>query len=387
MISLLLAIIYLAFISLGLPDSLLGAAWPIMHQDLSVSLSYAGMLSMIISGGTIISSIFSDALTRKLGTGLVTAISVLLTACALFGFSASNSFIILCAFGIPYGLGAGTIDAALNNYVALHYSSKHMSWLHCFWGVGASISPYIMGYALSSGLGWRKGYGIISIIQIVLTIVLFLSLPLWQERTAAHDNSTISAKPIGLIKTLKIKGIFTTLLIFFSYCALESTAGLWISSYLVDNRSMTGESAAFFGSLFYLGITIGRFVCGFITDKLGDKIMIRIGTSIMLLGVILILLPLNISVTALTGIIITGIGAAPVYPSLIHATPSHFGKENSQAVIGIQMASAYIGTTFMPPLFGLLAEHISIALYPIYLLLFLILMIVFSEKLNKVVAK
>ncbi|MBE5878197.1 MAG: MFS transporter [Lachnospiraceae bacterium] len=387
MVSLLLAIIYLAFISLGLPDSLLGASWPIMHKELSVPLSYAGMLSMIISGGTIISSIFSDALTRKLGTGLVTAISVLLTACALFGFSISNSFVILCILGIPYGLGAGTIDAALNNYVALHYSSRHMSWLHCFWGVGASVSPYIMGYALSSGLGWRNGYGIISVIQIVLTIILFLSLPLWQKRTTSQTGGEASAGPLGLMATLKLQGVITVLLIFFSYCAFESTAGLWISSYLVENRGMAGESAAIFGSLFYLGITIGRFVCGFITNQFGDKAMIRIGSFIMLLGVIFILIPLNTSITALIGIIIIGLGAAPVYPSLIHATPNHFGKENSQAIIGIQMASAYIGTTLMPPLFGLLAEHISIALYPIYLLLFLILMIVFSEKLNKVVAK
>ncbi|MBQ7943807.1 MAG: MFS transporter [Lachnospiraceae bacterium] len=386
MVSLLLAIIYLAFISLGLPDSLLGAAWPIMHEELSVPLSYAGMLSMIISGGTIVSSILSDRLTRKFGTGLVTAVSVFLTAAAMFGFSISNSFLMLCLFGIPYGLGAGAIDAALNNYVALHYNSRHMSWLHCFWGVGTSISPYIMGYALNSGMGWHTGYGIISVIQIALTVVLFFSLPLWQKREAASADGEASTKPLRLVDAVKIKGVIPVLLTFFSYCALESTAGLWISSYLVENRAMAAQTAATFGSLYFLGITVGRFFSGFVTDRLGDKTMIRLGAVIMLIGIAALLLPTKASLPALIGIVIVGLGAAPVYPCVIHSTPYHFGKENSQAIIGIQMATAYIGSTFMPPLFGLLAEHIAIALYPFYLLFFLILMIVFSEKLNKVVA-
>lgn len=387
MVSLLLAIIYLAFISLGLPDSLLGASWPIMHKELSVPLSYAGMLSMIISGGTIISSILSDRLTRRFGTGLVTSVSVFLTAAAMFGFSVSNSFGLLCIFGIPYGLGAGAIDSALNNYVALHYSSRHMSWLHCFWGVGTSISPYIMGYALNSGMGWHTGYMIISVIQITLTLLLFLSLPLWKKRESITTSEEASTKPLKIIDAIKIKGVIPLLLTFFSYCALESTAGLWISSYLVENRAMSTDIAASFGSLFFLGITIGRFLSGFITEKFGDKTMVRMGALIMLVGIISILIPTKISLPALIGIMIIGFGAAPIFPCIIHSTPSHFGKENSQAIIGIQMATAYIGNTFMPPLFGLLAEHISIALYPFYLLLFLILMIVFSEKLNKVVTK
>ncbi len=387
MVSLLLAIIYLAFISLGLPDSILGSAWPIMHKELSVPLSYAGTLSIIISGGTIVSSILSDTLTRRFGSGLVTAVSTLLTAAAMIGFSVSDSFALLCIFGIPYGLGAGAIDATLNNYVALHYSSRHMSWLHCFWGVGTTISPYIMGYALNSGMGWHTGYSIISVMQIALTVVLFLSLPIWQKRETISADGEVSAQPLKLIDAIRIKGVIPILLTFFSYCALESTAGLWISSYLVENRSLAVQTAATLGSLYFLGITVGRFLSGFITDRFGDKTMVRLGAVIMIIGVVSILLPIKSSLPALIGIVVVGLGAAPVYPCLIHSAPNHFGKENSQAIIGIQMATAYIGSTFMPPLFGLLAEHITIALYPFYLLFFLICMIVFSEKLNKVVAK
>lgn len=387
MISLLLAIIYIAFISLGLPDSLLGSAWPVMYRELSAPISYAGIISMIISGGTIISSLFSDKLTRKLGTGLVTAISVFLTAAALFGFSVSNSFIMLCVFAVPYGLGAGAVDAALNNYVSLHYSSRHMSWLHCFWGVGASISPYIMGYAIGSGHGWRTGYGIVSAIQIVLTVFLFFSLPLWKKKTSVSPDSEDYEAPLGLADALKIKGVVSVLITFFSYCAFESTCGLWASSYLAEYRGLDSQTAANFASLFFLGITLGRFLNGFIVDKMGDKTMIRIGAVTMLLGILFIGLPRNTSITALIGLMIAGLGAAPVYPSIIHSTPENFGKENSHAIIGIQMACAYVGSTFMPPVFGFLAENITIALYPIYLVCFVILMLVMSEILNKIITK
>ena len=387
MISLLLAIIYIAFISLGLPDSLLGSAWPVMYRELSAPISYAGIISMIISGGTIISSLFSDKLTRKLGTGLVTAISVFLTAAALFGFSVSNSFIMLCVFAVPYGLGAGAVDAALNNYVSLHYSSRHMSWLHCFWGVGASISPYIMGYAIGSGHGWRTGYGIVSAIQIVLTVFLFFSLPLWKKKTSVSPDSEDYEAPLGLADALKIKGVVSVLITFFSYCAFESTCGLWASSYLAEYRGLDSQTAANFASLFFLGITLGRFLNGFIVDKMGDKTMIRIGAVTMLLGILFIGLPRNTSITALIGLMIAGLGAAPVYPSIIHSTPENFGKENSHAIIGIQMACAYVGSTFMPPVFGFIAENITIALYPIYLVCFVILMLVMSEILNKIITK
>lgn len=385
MVSLLLAIIYIAFISLGLPDSLLGSAWPVMYKELNAPISYAGIISMIISAGTIVSSLFSDKITRKLGTGLVTAISVLLTASALFGFSISNSFFLLCLFAVPYGLGAGAVDAALNNYVALYYNSRQMSWLHCFWGVGASISPYIMGYAIGAGHGWRNGYSMVSIIQIFLTVILFLSLPLWKRKTVVTPEGEDYEAPISLKDALRIKGVVFVLISFFAYCAFESTAGLWISTYLVENRGMNSETAANFASLFYLGITFGRFLCGFIADKIGDKNMIRIGVATMFVGVVFIALPMNVTIIALIGLMIAGLGAAPVCPCIIHSTPNNFGKENSHAIIGIQMASAYVGSTFMPPVFGFLAEHVDAAIYPFYLLIFVVLLFVMSEKVNRVV--
>ncbi len=384
MISLLLVIIYIAFISLGLPDSLLGSAWPVMYSELGVPLSYMGMLSMIIAFGTIVSSLMSDFLTKKLGTGLVTTISVFMTAAAMFGFSMSDSYVLLCIWAVPYGLGAGAIDAALNNYVALHFASRHMSWLHCFWGVGASVSPYIMGYCLTSGAGWKMGYRSVSIIQIILTVMLFLSLPMWKKRSSDENNPENKASS-GIISSLKITGVPLVLITFFSYCALESTAGLWASSYLCEYKGVSEETAAGFASLFYLGITAGRFVCGFISERFGDKNLIRFGLSVIAAGIMLLILPLGSYMSSLAGLIIIGLGCAPIYPSIIHATPSNFGKENSQSIIGIQMASAYVGTTFMPPLFGFLAGKIGLWIYPVYLIVFAVLMIIMSERLNSVV--
>ena len=387
MASFLIAIIYIAFISLGLPDSLLGSAWPVMYGQLDVPLSYMGIISMIISAGTIVSSFASDFITRKLGTGLVTAISVLMTAAALFGFSVAGSFALLCVIAVPYGLGAGAVDAALNNYVALHYSSKHMSWLHCFWGVGAAISPYIMGFCLTSGAGWQKGYFSVSIIQIALTAALFLSLPLWKKRSSATDGNIHSetSKPLGIKGAFKIKGVPFVLAAFFCYCSMEATTGLWASSYLKEYRGTSEETAAMFASLFYLGITFGRFICGFVADKLGDKKLIRIGIMGAIFGIVLIILPVHTDIPALGGLVITGIGCAPVYPSIIHSTPSNFGKENSQSVIGIQMAFAYIGTTLMPPFFGIIADNVGVFMYPFYLLFFAAALGVMSELLNKTV--
>lgn len=385
MYSLLLVIIYIAFISLGLPDSLLGSAWPVMYKELNVPVSYAGIISMIIAGCTIISSLLSDKMTKKLGTGLVTGLSVLTTAIALFGFSISGKFYLLCLFAIPYGLGAGGVDAALNNYVALNYASRHMSWLHCFWGVGTAISPYIMSYCLTGSGSWNSGYKYVGILQIVLTIILFASLPLWKKHSDDISDSAEGSEKRKFSDIFHIKGVKFVLVTFFGYCALESTAGLWASSYLAEYKGIDAETAAKFASLFYLGITAGRFICGFIADRLGDKKLIRIGICIIIIGVILTGLPISYSTLSLIGLVIIGFGCAPIYPSIIHATPFNFGKENSQAVIGIQMASAYVGSTFMPPLFGILSEKISISLYPIYLLIFAFLMLISSEKLNSVV--
>ena len=381
--SLLLGIIYLSFISLGLPDALLGAAWPDMYPEFQVPVSYAGMISMIIAFGTIISSLQSDRLTKKFGTGKVTAVSVGITAFALWGFSISHSFWMLCLWAIPYGLGAGAIDVALNNYVALHYSSKHMSWLHCFWGVGTIISPYIMSYALTTS-SWQNGYRMVSFLQMGITMILFVTLPVWKVNKTAEQQEE-QHEVIGIRGAVKIKGVPQLLLGFFSYCALESTLILWSSSYLVGAKGISAERAAAYAALFCSGITLGRFLAGFVTEKLGDHKMIRLGTTILLAGCAAVLLPIPSDTAALAGLVVMGIGCAPVYPSIIHATPANFGEKNSQAIIGIQMASAYVGSTFMPPVFGLIANHISITLLPVYVLIFIVLMFFMVEKTFRLV--
>ncbi len=387
MFQILLAIIYLAFISLGLPDGLLGAAWPSMYQQLGVPVSYAGVISVIIALGTIVSSLQSDRLTRALGTGKVTLISVALTAIALFGFSTSHSFLMLCIWAIPYGLGAGSVDASLNNYVALHYESRHMSWLHCMWGIGASVGPYLMGLALVGGHGWTAGYRYVGLIQIGLTLILLLSLPLWKGRNEApgmdSDEPTLS-QPLSLKEIIAIPGAKSVMICFFCYCALETTAGLWASSYMVLAKGIAAETAAQFASLFYIGITVGRAANGFLTMRFSDTTMIRFGQLVMLGGIILTFLPWQ--PTTLVGLIVIGLGCAPVYPCIIHSTPAHFGAERSQAIIGVQMASAYTGSCLMPPVFGLIANHLNPALFPVFLLVILLLMLVMHEKLVKVVS-
>ena len=385
MFQLLLAMIYLAFISLGLPDSMLGAAWPDMYAEFGVPLSYAGILSAIIAAGTIVSSLQSDRLTLKLGTGKVTAISVAMTALALFGFSTTHNFWLLCLWAIPYGLGGGSVDASLNNYVALHYESRHMSWLHCMWGVGAATGPYIMGYALTGGLGWNKGYRIVSVMQMVLTVLLFLSLPLWRKKEV-HKETGETRKPMALKDVLRIRGAKEVLICFFCYCAIEQTAGLWASSYLNLYKGIPIETAASFASMFYIGITVGRAISGFVTMKLSDIQMIRMGQGFIFLGILIMMLPLD-SYTSLAGLLMIGLGCAPIYPCIIHSTPEHFGEDKSQAVIGVQMAFAYIGTLAMPPLFGVIANVIHVALLPLYLLVIMILMVGMHEALIKVTAK
>ncbi|MGX7197146.1 MFS transporter [Enterococcus olivae] len=384
MYSLLLVIIYMAFISLGLPDSLVGSAWPVMQTSLNVPLSYAGLITMIIAGGTIVSSLLSDRLTKRFGAGLITAVSVLITAVALLGFSWSNSFYLLCFWAVPYGLGAGAIDAALNNYVALNYASRHMSWLHCFWGVGAAASPYIMSYYLTTHASWQQGYRAVGIIQLVLTVGLFLSLPLWKvNKNVVTEEAEKHPQALTLNNILKIRGLPWMLWSFFAYSTVEQTTGLWASSYLVQQRAIDPEIAARFASFFFLGITMGRFFSGFVSDRLGDKQLIRVGIGGILLGIFCIFLPLPVDVLAFSGLIIIGLGCAPIYPAIIHATPTNFGRQNSQAVIGVQMASAYLGTTFMPPFFGFLANKIDLGLYPFYLLLFTVFMLYCTERLNR----
>ncbi|HIQ87980.1 MAG TPA: MFS transporter [Candidatus Scatomorpha gallistercoris] len=381
MYSLLLAIIYLAFISLGLPDALLGSAWPSMYVQFGVPVSYAGAISMIIAVGTVVSALMSDALTRRLGTGRVTAISVLLTAAALFGFSISSSFWMLCLWAVPYGIGAGCVDAALNNFVALHYASRHMSWLHCMWGIGASVGPYVMGYALSGGHGWPAGYRYIAVIQAALTVILLLSLPMWKRGVqAAQDGEEQGERP-GFRALIRTPGAKSIMLAFFCYSAIENTSGLWASSFLVLHHGISEELAARFASLFYIGITAGRALCGFITAKLSDTSMIRLGQGVLLLGAALLIVPVDEA--ALAGLVLIGLGCAPIYPSIIHSTPEHFGASRSQAMIGLEMASAYTGTTLMPPLFGLIANHIDVGLLPCFLLVFWLIMLLAHERVVK----
>ena len=376
---LLLIVIYLSFISLGLPDSLLGAAWPTMQQALAVPISRAGWLSMIISSGTVISSLCSGRLLKRFGTGAVVSGSVMLTAAALFGFSVSKGFAMLCLAAVPYGLGAGAVDAALNHYVALHFAARHMSWLHCFWGVGAALSPYIMSVFLQDG-NWQGGYRAVSVIQIVLTLVLFFSLPLWKRKgDASRETEQSAEKALPMRELLRVRGVRQILTAFFCYCALECTAGLWASSFLVYERGVDERTAARFASLFYIGITAGRFLCGFVSERLGDRRMIRLGLLGIAAGVLLLLLPLPRGF-ALAGLLTVGFGCAPVYPSQIHATPDLFGKSQSQSLIGMQMASAYIGTTLMPPLFGVIADRAGLKIFPLYLLFFLVLLALLTEQ-------
>ena len=380
MVHLLLAVIYLSFISLGLPDALLGSAWPSMYVRLGVPVSFAGIISMTIALGTVVSSLQSGRLTRRFGAGRVTAFSVGLTALALAGFSLSGSFWQLCLWAVPYGLGAGAVDAALNNYVALHFASRHMSWLHCMWGVGASLGPSLMSHALTSGRGWPMGYRWIAFLQAGLTALLVLSLPLWRTG-AGRDGEEAPSRALTLGQVLRIPGVRSMMAAFFCYCALEQTAGLWASSYLTLEKGVSPERAAGYASLFFLGVTGGRALSGFLTLALNDRQMVRLGQAAAALGILALLLPAGGEAAALAGLVLVGLGCAPIYPCFIHATPDHFGAENSQAVIGVQMASAYVGTCLMPPLFGLIASHVTPALFPAYLLAVLAVMTLAHEGL------
>ena len=396
MFSILLFMIYLAFVSLGLPDALLGSAWPIMYQEFAVPVSYSGTVFMIICGGTILSSLNSEKLNRRFGTGKITAFSVLLTAVALFGFSISHSFLMLCLFAIPYGLGAGSVDAALNHYVALHYSSRHMSWLHCMWGLGASVGPYIMGFVLQRGEPWNRGYLIVSIIQFILAIILFCSLSLWKKNPEELKENSANApgamegkatsdgaeapkqKALSLKEVFAIPGAKESLASFYGYCALEQTVGLWAGSFMVLALGMEEKLAASYVALFYFGITFGRFLSGFFTMKWKDEQMVLGGSAIVFFGIFLLFTPWS-KALVLPALILIGLGCAPVYPSVIHSTPYNFGVEHSSALIGAQMAAAYVGTLIMPPLFGVLGRSFSMKLFPYYSM-FLLLFMVFTYR-------
>ena len=406
MLTLLLVIIYIAFISLGLPDSVLGAAWPSMFDLLQVPAGYGGIITMIIAGSTILSSLASNFLNKKLGTGRVMVISVAITAAALFGFSLSSHFWQLCLIAVPYGLGAGSVDAALNNYVALHYKPRHMSWLHCFWGVGTMIGPVVMSRFIASGGVWTQGYRAIAIFQVILTGVLLASLPLWKagrygerslsltnefpKETRCADENTVSStlpadeeSPVTLKSAVKNPGVISAVLTFLCYCAIESSVGFWATTYMVFARGIELKLATSWAMLFYVGITLGRFLNGFVSERFGDKNMIRFGAIVIFAALIMLALPLVSKWAVFAALILAGLGCAPIYPCMIHSTPIRFGKENSQALIGLQMACAYTGSTFCPPIFGIIVQKLSVSLLPFYGLFFVILLLVLSEHLNR----
>jgi len=393
MTTFLLVIIYLAFISLGLPDSLLGVAWPVMKSDYGAPLETAGFLFMAIAGGTIISSLASGKILKRFGTGQVTFVSVLMTAGALLGFNFAPSVLWLFLFAIPLGLGAGAIDAGLNDYVATHYKAHHMSWLHCFWGVGATFGPIIMAQFISGQNTWRNGYFTIAAIQFTLAIILFFTLPLW-NRVVKNNNTTSNEEIVdsdeiirdGEVKPLQIKGVKLALASFLFYCGVEATVGLWGSSYLVNVREIPVAVAAQWVSFYYAGITIGRFLTGFITFKYSNRSLIRTGQLLALTGAIFLFLPLP-SVFSLVGFIMIGLGLAPIFPCMLHETPTRFGKKHSQTIMGYQMAVAYTGSTFLPPLLGFMASYTTIGIFPICIILIIAAMLLSSEKLNVLLTK
>ena len=383
--SLLLFIIYLAFISLGLPDSLLGAAWPAMFEGLNVPIDYAGIISMIVAAGTVVSSLFSGKVIQSFGVAAVTTFSVLMTALALMGFSLSGEFLYLCLLAIPLGLGAGAVDSALNNYVALHHEARHMNWLHSFWGVGAAIGPMIMAGHLVSGASWTKGYKTVAWIQLGLVMILVLSLPLWVRNKRRQEANSEEKSPSLFTMLLTFPGLKPALMVFFCYCTIEATFGLWGASYLVFEKGYEADQAARLTSLYFLGITIGRFFSGFLTAHFSNKQLVYLGQGVIGLGLGLLFLPF--SFTTISGFLLVGLGCAPIFPSLLHETPVNFGEKNSQFIMGIQMASAYVGITLMPFLFGKIAFFTGYGFLLGFLGIFLVLIFTMTRTMNQKVTQ
>ena len=377
MSSLLLAVIYLIFISLGLPDSLLGSGWPKMQAVFSVPSSYAGYASMTISFMTIISALLSPRMIKHFHTKWITIVSIGLTIAGLLGFSMCSRYWMLFIFAVPYGLGAGAIDASVNHYVANNYSGSVMNFLHCFYGVGAVISPYIMALALKYAR-WNEGYSWTSYIQMFILFVCVISLPLW--KTNGKEEEEDHSDSVGIKEALKVPAVIFTLIAFYAYCAGEATCFLWTPSYFAGTKSgLSAETIASFGSLIFGGLMLGRLISGFISNKLGDRRLIRIGIFVELLGIIMVFLPVESYMVAAAGFVVIGTGMGPVYPAIQHMAPANFGKKYSAAVIGLQMAAAYVGSTFMPMIFGLLQQKIGIAIMPTYLLIFAIINFVMLE--------
>lgn len=378
MYSLLLAVIYLIFISLGLPDSLLGSGWPTMRVAFGVPSSYAGYVAMAISFMTIISALISPRIIRRFHTKWIVIVSIMLTVVGLLGFSFSTSYGMLYLFAVPYGLGAGSIDASVNHYVANYYSGSVMNFLHCFYGVGAVISPNIMALALSKAK-WNEGYRWTAYIQLGILLICILSLPLWKKNEGSVEAE--EEEQAGIREALKVPGVALTLIAFFAYCSGEATCFLWTSSYFAGTKEgLSAGTIASFGSLIFGGLMFGRVISGFTSNKLGDRLLIRVGNAVELVGIVMVMLPIKHYLPAAIGFVVIGTGMGPVYPAVQHMAPANFGKRNSAAVIGLQMASAYVGSTFMPMVFGILQEHIGIAIMPFYLLIFIVVNTVLLER-------
>lgn len=378
MYSLLIAVIYLIFISLGLPDSLLGSGWPAMHAAFSVPSSYAGYVSMAISFMTIISALLSPMMIKRFHTKWIVIVSIFLTVMGLIGFSISTSYAMLFVFAVPYGMGAGAIDASVNHYVANNYSGSVMNFLHCFYGVGAVISPNIMAVALSKA-SWNEGYRWTAYIQIFILLICIISLPLWKKNE--RDSNKQEEEVAGIREALKRPSVVLTLIAFFAYCSGEATCFLWTSSYFAGvKEGLTDHLIASFGSLIFGGLMLGRLISGFVSNRLGDRMLIRIGIFVEVVGILLVMIPVASFIPAAIGFVIIGTGMGPVYPAIQHMAPTNFGERYSAAVIGLQMASAYIGSTFMPMIFGNIQEKIGIGIMPFYLLIFAVLNIWMLER-------
>ena len=371
MISLLLAVIYLVFISLGLPDSLLGSGWPKMQVVFGVPSSYAGYISMTICFMTIISALLSPRMINRFHTKWIVISSIVLTILGLVGFSISHSYEMLFIFAIPYGLGAGAIDASVNHYVASNYSGSVMNFLHCFYGVGAMISPYIMSLALKYAK-WNEGYLWTAFVQTAILTIVIISLPLWKgNESEAEEDRQESA---GIRESIKVPGVLLTLIAFFAYCSGEATCFLWTPSYFAGTKSgLSDERIAALGALIFGGLMLGRLISGFISNIFGDKKLIRLGIILEFVGIFMLFIPTQNYLVAAIGFVIIGTGMGPVYPAIQHMAPTNFGKRYSAAVIGLQMAFAYTGSTFMPMVFGVLQQHIGIGIMPVYLIFFAIL--------------
>lgn len=383
MMLLLLGIIYLVFIGIGLPDGLLGSAWPLMRIEMAVPLSYAGVISLLISGGTIISSFLNGKLAKKWGTGILAFFSVLLSAAALLGFFALPGFWWLCLAAMALGLGAGAVNAAMNSFIALHYSARHMNWLHCFWGVGATIGPLVMSAALAGNGNWRSGYLTIALFQFALVLILALALPLWKKTPVMPSAADHNPDELKLRAIFAMRGVKPALGTFFAYCAAEVTVGLWGSSYLVTARFLPAETAAKWISMYFLSITAGRFISGFALKKLNIISLSRLGQWVGLAGVIILILPLPVWLSMI-GLILIGIGLSPVIPGMLHNTPGWFGKPATHSLIGIQMAFAFAGGTILPPLFGLLAGAAGLGTFPYAILFLTAAIIIASERVNRI---